>query len=292
MTAARSFSPAVIAALVILIGGSLSTASILRLSKANLIKRPIEVERRVRSIPAQTPNWVQIGQDHQEEAAVEGVLGTKNYLTRVYMRKPVPGTPAPGAKADVVEVHLAYYTGMIDTVPHAPERCLVGGGWSITGSAKVVPLNLTSLVTSPDSDVPPEFGPIQRARINSPGSPSNGQRVRLPSGMGDLGLRVTEFSAPGENNRYYAGYFFIANGGIATSAERVRSLSFDLRSEYAYYMKVQTASASATSAEDLARLSSDLLSELFPEIMLCVPDWIDVQMGLFPPDNPRRNTAK
>lgn len=277
------FTPAVIVVLVVLIGGSLSTASILRISKANLIKRPIEVDRRVRSIPTQTENWVQIGQDRLEEAAVEGVLGTKNYLTRVYTRRT---QPERGQRPDIVEVHIAYYTGMIDTVPHVPERCLVGGGWSITGSAKVVPLDLSGLITSPDSDVPAEYGAVQRVRINSPGSPTNGQRVRLPTGMNELGLRVTEFSAPGENASFYAGYFFIANGGIATSAERVRSLSFDLRSEYAYYMKVQIASPTAQSAEELGKLGSELLTELFPEIMLCVPDWIDVQMGLYPPPQP------
>ena len=55
------------------------------------------------------------------DAAMVESLGTDKYLTRSYA---LDGDPAKGTML----LHLAYYTGMIDTVPHIPERCWGAGG--------------------------------------------------------------------------------------------------------------------------------------------------------------------
>jgi len=67
-------------------------------------------------------------------------------------------------------------------------------------------------------------------------------------------------------------------------AEGVRTLAFDLRSDYAYYLKVQFTSGAVSSSEELARQAGDLLEDLLPEIMRCVPDWIEVELGRYPPE--------
>ena len=36
-------------------------------------------------------------------------------------------------------------------------------------------------------------------------------------------------------------------------------------------------------AEEFTAAAADLLDELFPEIMLCTPDWIEVEAGRYPP---------
>jgi hypothetical protein len=90
---------------------------------------------------------------------------------------------------------------------------------------------------------------------------------------------------------FYAGYFFVANGGWVSSAEGVRLLAFDLRTKYAFYMKVQVTSVSGiTSGEQLAKEAASLLDGLLPELMLCVPDWVEVEEGRYP-EPTRSDTA-
>lgn len=62
----------------------------------------------------------------------------------------------------------------------------------------------------------------------------------------------------------------------------MRLLAFDLRSVYAYYLKIQVTSTSVSSGEELVARAGSLLSELMPEIMRCVPDWVEVEAGRYP----------
>ncbi|MBX3386844.1 MAG: exosortase-associated EpsI family protein [Phycisphaeraceae bacterium] len=282
MTWKKLLAPPIVVGLFLLIAASALFGMVRSSLQAHLIKQPIHAPggRQVSAIPAETANWIREGPDRREAEMIEGVLGTTNYLNRLYVKKSTRGTDQP----KYVDLHLAYYTGMIDTVPHVPERCMVGGGWSIVGATKDVRLALRGMIEIPDMDVPESMGRVTLARIATPGGPMSGARVRLPEGMDRIDLRVTPFATADGRGKLYAGYFFIANGGIATTAEQVRLLAFDLRSKYAYYLKVQVASPMVSSPEELGQLAEELLSELLPEIMLCVPDWIDVRMGLYPPE--------
>ena len=124
--------------------------------------------------------------------------------------------------------------------------------------------------------------------FRSPDSRAPGSRVRLPHGIENLELRVFAFQEPGSTEPLYAGYFFIANGGLTSSAQSVRLLAFDLKSDYAYYLKVQFSATRIKGPEDLASLAASLLDEILPDLMQCVPDWTDVIRGEYPADNPRR----
>jgi len=104
-------------------------------------------------------------------------------------------------------------------------------------------------------------------------------------------LRVTEFTLPGRPS-LYAGYFFIVNGEHRSSAEGVRLLAFDLKTDYAYYLKVQFNSQRVDSAEELAEIAGDLLDDLLGELMLCVPDWADVTTGAWPEDDNKRPASR
>lgn len=70
--------------------------------------------------------WKQVGKDQQLSDAVIEELGTKNYLDRAYVFQ---NDPTRG----MLQVHIAYYTGMIDTVPHIPERCWGAAGLVMCG---------------------------------------------------------------------------------------------------------------------------------------------------------------
>jgi len=284
------FSPAFVVCLMLLIGGGGVFRSTVAALRYQLTKRPIEAELKLPSLPMETEGWRCIS-SQQLAAEMLEELGTQNYVTRAYVR--VGGAtkqdPSP------TELHAAYYTGMIDTVPHVPDRCLVGAGFTISGGTRNIPLNLDLSKWNRSSlpggeEVFSRRSYQTREVVGADGSTRKvavRPQVRLPRGIEHATLRVTEFIAPEGGHKLQAGYLFIANGKVAGSAEEVRTLSFDLRAEYAYYLKLQF-SGMFDSAEDLVAHASSLLTEVLPDVMLCVPDWHAVEAGDYPVDNPRR----
>ena len=240
----------------------------------HLTKLPIHAKLKLHTLPTEYPTWVRYGEDAQMSAEGEEELGTKNHLSRKYVeRKGHEGRPRRA-----VEVHLAYYTGMIDTVPHVPERCFVAGGWLQTGAPRLIPIPLDTDLLIPDTTADPELhgGTVWMGR-----SPTTQGRVRLPTGVEELQMRVSPFVNQ-RGDRFFAGYFFVANGGTVPSADDIRLLAFRLEDDYAYYLKVQFTSGSVGSEEELAEAAASMLDEVFPDIMLRVPDWVEVREGRYP----------
>ncbi|MEM9165730.1 MAG: exosortase/archaeosortase family protein [Planctomycetota bacterium] len=236
--------------------------------------------RPVASLPRETDSWVQLGQDRIESAEVLEELGTTNYLNRLFIEK----EPPAGREPRVIELHAAYYTNQIDTVPHVPERCFIGGGMQRAEESIEIPMNLDSSRWVLDPNVPDGTEPVYTARTSTKWSDSRGQRVRLPEGIEKVRLRTSGYSIP-RQGKLFAGYFFIANGGVTSSAEGVRLLAYELEDDYAFYLKVQfnaVGDESFQTSQDLVDAASGLLGELLPDLMLCVPDWVEVEQGRYP----------
>ncbi len=227
--------------------------------------------------PQMLDSWRAIGPDLRENSEVEETLGTKNYLTRRYSKI----TSDPRAPQKVLQLHVAYYTGSIDTVPHVPERCMVGAGWQIDTDPRTIALQLDRTRWVPDPRDPDAMSRGYLRMRTGAKSDVPGQPVNLPKGIADTRMQITRFIAP-DGTKLYAGYFFVANGQIATTAFDVRRMAFDKSAKYAYYMKVQVSSVDVTSEEELASSSAELLNELLPELMRCVPDWLKVERGEYP----------
>lgn len=242
--------------------------------------------RLLRALPSETRSWRQVGVDQLESPEVEITLGTTNYVTRLYVEK----NPPEGRRPYALQFHSAYYTGMIDTVPHVPERCFVGGGLQIGSIVGELPLGLDTTRWQQDPDVPEHLrSRVLRMRLPNE-SDAPGSFVRTPRDAADL--RLNTFGFLDTNQRpFFAGYFFIANGGWVARAEGVRLLSFNLNDYYAYYLKVQFTSFNdpafepIDTGEELAQVAARFLDEMLPEIMRCVPDWIEVEAGRYPPDS-------
>ncbi len=261
--------------LTVLLSAALGMNAAINYYKISITKLPIYPKdgRLLTSIPMSTESWVCTTGDHRESAEVEATLGTKNYITRLYEAR----TPPEGRKAMRVSLHCAYYTGMIDTVPHVADRCFVAGGMQLGTLTQDLPLPLDHGRMIPDEDVPERLkGRIFKIR------PADGVRERLPRDPKDIKIHTMKF-VDERGQDLYAGYFFIANGGCVARAEDVRLLAFDLKSTYAYYLKVQVASADVESQEELAKVAASLLDELFGDIMRCTPDWVEVEEGRYPP---------
>ena len=258
--------------------------------KLYYVKVPINVDLKCSSIPSRTDHWTQVGPDHEMSEATLETLGTHNYVDRTYIER----TPADPKNPRAVMVHLAYYTGSVDTVPHVPERCFVASGASITRGPFVIPIPLQrdgwieDAAASADhrAELGRKEATVYSARLG-PTSRAPGNRVHLPLGIENLDIRISEY-ALGSERKTYAGYFFIANGALTSSAQNVRLLAFDLHSDYAFYMKVQFSASNIGGPEELAQIATSVLNDMLPDVMLCVPDWTDVIRGDYPPDNPRR----
>ncbi|CAN5681610.1 hypothetical protein BH11PLA1_BH11PLA1_20500 [soil metagenome] len=271
-------TPAALTAVVMLGVSAVSLSAAVGALGIHLRKFPIAAEggRKVTALPRETEHWIAVGKDTLLSEEVVDELGTSNYLSRYYEEKKAEGGGA-GARPRRVELHLAYYTGMIDTVPHVPDRCMVGAGWSITNGPSDMPMALNTERFMPMSEVPVAKwkGEVFTARVG-------GLRVVLPRDPKSMALRVTRFIDPSGQHMLHSGYFFIANGGHVSSPEGVRLLAFQDSDTFAYYLKVQISSADVANEAELAQLGGALLNDLLPEIMRCVPDWVDVAAGRYP----------
>lgn len=279
MSLRRVATPAFLAALAILVGGAVGLTAAIGAMGAHLQKLPIYPAGpgegpKFASLPRSCDGWEQLGVDAQLSAEVIEELGTRNQVSRVYQRTATPEGGAPKA----FELHCAYYTGTIDTVPHVPERCYVGGGMTFDGESVIVPIKLDLSLFPVDRLLDPERygGPIRRGRT------LDGLHVHMPRGLERLSMNVTPYRDQ-TGRRLFAGYFFIANGGTVPLADNVRLLAYQIREKYAYYAKVQFMTGDVESAEELANLAADYLNKMLPDIMRRVPDWVDVTDGRYPP---------
>lgn len=285
--------PAFVLSVVVLGGSAIGMSAAIKAYGLHLQKREIHApgNRQVSTLPRETPSWVMVGSDQLLDEDTVKTLGTGNYVSRVYQRKDT----APAREGMYLEFHSAYYTGGIDTVPHVPERCMVGGGWLQTRGTRTLAVELDSGTWLQDDAASGSGREVYTARtLRSPYSDAPGTRVRLPFGVTPnepIRMRISAYEDPETGRKLFAGYFFLANGGVASSAEEVRTLAFDLTSDYAYYLKVQISSTSVESAEELAEQSGALLSELIAEIVRCVPDWVAVEAGEYPADHPGRSSS-
>ena len=282
----RVSKSAYVTSLVVLAVSAIAFGAGIKAAGVYLQKLPIYPagDRKTDKIPAETPTWISAGPDIREPPEIEEVLGTKNYVSRAYFKKIDPTDKSKGLDHSAhLAVHVAYYTGQIDTVPHVPDRCMVGAGMDMVSSGIMVPLTLSRQGWIEDSTVPNDL----KGKIFTARTIELGNRVRLPQGLENVKLRVSEFTdKKGVHN--FAGFFFIANGTVVSTPEEVRTLSFDLKADYAYYCKVQFNSSLVKSPEQLGELASSFLSEMMPEIARCVPDWVEVQKGEYPADNPHK----
>lgn len=287
-------NPAFLVSMVMLVATTAGLHAAIRALGIYLHKLPIEAERKLVEVPRETASWKQQGEDERMKADVLKELGTENFVTRMYVEK----NPAPGRAPRLLEVHLPYYTGTVDAVPHVAERCMVGGGWQINTGTSVLPVALDESTWRRAEPASPGHPFLTSARLpNGSLSSAPGIEVHLPFDLvcastqddqhrNTVDLRITDFIEPRTGARTFVGYFFIANGRLASSAEQVRQLAFDLRADYAYYLKVQVGSPAAKSDLELTDAAGSLLSELLPEIMRCVPDWTEVEQRKFGKDRP------
>jgi exosortase/archaeosortase family protein len=236
-----------------------------------LRKEAVPLREPFATLPRTLGPWRAVGDDQVYDAAMVEELGTSHYLDRQYARE-------GNAFRGVLQVHLAYYTGMIDAVPHIPERCFLAAGFEQQSLSEVVPLEIDQSAWSIDP------GPVNISTglpylLALREDPFTGalSRVRMP--VGDPSLTVMQFGRTDlRGMQVFGGYLFIANGRTTALPRDVRLLAFRPSERSAYYCKLQFVYMSPdANRETYIRLVSDFLQHALPEIMVRLPDWQEVE---------------
>jgi hypothetical protein len=236
-------------------------------TQAVLIKKPVQMRQSLVNIPQTLGRWEMI-QDERLPAEVLQELRTKYYISRQYRDTKMMITD-PGS---TIRLHVAYYTGTPDTVPHVPERCFVAAGLSPRGK-EVTTVHLATSHFEMASDG--TF--LGKSRL----SPTP---VRIPR----LDIPATIFTY-GSSEKAVADanviYFFAANGKFLPTPDHVRFQGFSLTDEYSYYCKIEVGINLVGDKELARQRASDFLSDFLPQVMACLPDWVDVTEGRWPPND-------
>lgn len=280
-------------AVIVLAGGAVSLQAVVRMNKWVLTKQPIGLRAPLTTIPdafgplgedfrprfriVKDADGKVIGKEPRLPADAEDALGTTQYIAWQY-RDHTKSKDEPGA---FIRIHVPYYTGTIDTVPHVPERCFVAGGATPTDKRVIrVPLVSPQILGSGGDDAP------VTART------AMARTVTLPTDR----VPVTFVTFQHENREldaYHVGYFFAANGGFEASPDGVRLLAFNLFDTHAYWAKVEVMAYQVVTTkmgerglvparvgvEETSRIVGEFLSYALPEVMWCLPDWDAVRAG-------------
>jgi len=227
-------------------------------------KMPVEMSADFNTIPSHLGHWVQVSKDEKLPEDMEHVLAATHYLYRDYVddrlvspqiiqsfegksfteRKQMVLKLQQMCPQAVLNVGLTYYTGMVDTVAHIPDRCYIADGFEPTNYS-------VSTWTAFD-------GRPGRDTSNPP------QDVRY--------INFEDQVASRQSTPRNVAYFFHANGQYTSDPIGVRVKLQDLTQRYAYYSKIELMTQMAD-AKLSAQIMNDFLTPALPEIERCLPDW-------------------
>ncbi|MCC7204636.1 MAG: exosortase/archaeosortase family protein [Phycisphaeraceae bacterium] len=232
-----------------------------------LVKQPLELRTALRNLPQQVGSWKMVREEGPLPADIVKALGTEEYLMRQYFDE-----STPNQAGSLLVLHVTYYTGTPDTVPHVPDRCFVAGG--------VRPVETTSRTLRLSG---PQFRPTEGGYLVDT---QLALRVAATGGAFLPGLEIpaTVFTFDDPNRpevRSNAIYFFVANGRYFGSPNDVRRAGFDPMDKYSYHAKVEVQVYQMGDAARAAARVESFLSQMLPEIMTALPDWRAVTSGQY-----------
>ena len=250
---------------ILLVGGIGLNAAVASF-KLSFKKLPVPLREKVQTIPGQLGTWVQTSKEERFSPEMEAELNTLDYIDRWYvdLRKADPAMRQEWEAAAVkdeplkarlyenvtkndplgaVKVHIAYYTGAVDTVPHIPDRCMVAGGFDPAGKA-VATLDLGD------------------------GRAMKTSFVQFEQHAGRATRPMTISIA----------YFFQVNGDYEYDAiTGVRKRLQNLFEKYGYFAKIECMTASPDGAAEPAQAAmAEFLTSAMPAIERVLPDWSEV----------------
>jgi hypothetical protein len=270
-------------------------------------KLPVALQKPLKQLPKDLGPWVQVSIDMPLSHDIQEVLGTAEYIFRDYVdTRLVPASRMAefegkdaderralvygrGEKLDadgkvvqkairgimtdyptaVMSLSVTYYTGMVDTVAHIPDRCFIADGFRPT-------------------DYDTISWPLKGFPVDSEGYRLDeaGRRKAFPAeakSYQDNGVPVRFINFEDQDNRTRTRnrnvtYFFQVNGKYDSNPLGVRKTLQDLFQKNGYYTKVELMTMLSDRAET-ARVQQDFLTFALPELERCFPDWAAVLSG-------------
>lgn len=247
----------------VLLASTLGLNSAVKVTKTVMRKKSIPLRVQLDRLSHNLGTWTLVSEEPPLSPEMEQELGTKTYLSRIYKDTSM----SIGEKAPYMRLHLTYYTGTADTVPHIPERCFSGAGMIRAGRGK------TELKLSGDHLIQRDDGSWAAPSIYGP--------VRLPTNH--FKASIFTFHKPNQPNRKSnVIYFFSANGKYLSTPQHVRLQGFDPTDIYSYYCKIELLIPDVSDWDKATERAEQFLSLALPEIMVCLPDWHEVKQGRLP----------
>ncbi len=252
--------PQFLVAFVVLFVAAMSLGAATSYMKLYFKKEPVPLVKQLEQIPGSLGNWVQVSSDRELNDEMLDVLGTREYIFRDYVdsrivdqatidqfkqmtdseRGKLLSTIERQHPEAAVRLSVTYYTGMVDTVAHIPDRCYVAGD-----------MNPTEKTTPVWTLMDRNHQPLQ-TRVSS---------IHFEASHDD--------GIPTRN----VAYFFHCNGSYEHDAiTGVRRKLQNLFERRAYYAKIEVLTLNSDYQKSDAVLQ-DFLSSALPEIEQCFPDW-------------------
>ncbi|MFA7235593.1 MAG: hypothetical protein WC058_01910 [Phycisphaeraceae bacterium] len=257
-------TPTFIVAALILLVSLLGMSTAMRWLGLHLVKQPVLLRRDLDLLTTRFGPYVLDKKGGRLPDEQENALGTTQYISWIFRDERLKDNE-PGS---LIRLHIPYYTGTIDSVPHVPDRCVVAGGGTVAGAAQQRTVTLAS----------DRIHTVGKQVLATTASGS----VALP-GL-DIKLTIVTFAQPDNQAKTFCvAYFFIANNDYVPTPEGVRLKAFNLTDKYAYFCKVEVMPIGIGDVDATEKSVSEFLSYALPEIMLCLPDWAAVQRGDVPP---------
>lgn len=259
--------PAFVTVAAVLLVAAVSLNATAQFMKLHFQKQRVELRKKLTDLPSRLGPWVQVTTDAPIDPETEQVLGTKDYFFRFYLdtRSPAVSNAEVAAFKDkdinqqramveriqgrdphaVIYAAATYYTGMVDTVAHIPNRCYVADGYE----------------------------PAQDRLVSW-------DALKKRPGSGRLNYINFEDATPQRRAvTKNVAYFFHSNGVYVSDPLSVRKKLQDLTETHAYYSKVEMLMVTDDSNE-AERKMNDFLEYALPEVESCLPNWTEVKASL------------
>ena len=282
----RGFLAAVAVLALAAVGLNAATEALQVYFKKQPVALRVKLDDPQSGVPEQLGSWVMVDEQNTLDPDVQHSLGTKEFVFRTYVdTRAVPAdvmalfkemTTDPSKAANrhallarvqeasphaVLSLSVTYYTGMVDTVTHIPDRCMVADGYE-PRSPQTVTLPAGTYADGSPRQVQAQFATFE------------------------------DQTGRGRMNRNVA-YFFHCNGGYEPNPVGVRVKLQNLFERHGYYAKVElmtdeparalaaaggsAESQRAAGAQKAQAAMADLLSAALPEVERCLPDWKEVK---------------
>ena len=229
-------------------------------------KQPVPLALELTTIPKQLGPWLQVTQDEPLDHATQEMLGTDLYVFRDYVdtrrltkaeiaqfdgkdsgwRKQFALQLQRSRPDAVINCAVTYYTGMVDTVAHIPERCYVADGYQPAGHDVLT------------WDLGPGFA-----------GNDGGHKLQVEA------ISFEDQTTAGRETKRVA-YCFFANGQWECDSVAVRERLQDLRAVHGFYSKVELMTV-IPDAERSNQVMADFLRSALPAVRKCYPDWNSVE---------------